>query len=195
MPMSQIRWHALGMLPLVIALAVVLLVAVSWLYPAQVRQVPWPWRWVLPGLRAAGLLALTASLLQPVALRQRRADERAAVVVLVDRSRSMSVTDAGREPAQLVALADGLGRLPPGVRPGETATLAAELERAGTLVGDVVSAGNDLEIAQAFGRGIEGARERLAASQARFAAAAAALAARAEPMPPEGPLRAPRAAM
>src|SRR5688572_17051881 len=119
--LSQIFWHAQSMLPLVIALGVALVVAVLWLYPSQVRQVAWPWRWVLPALRVTGLLVLTATLLQPAALRLRRAEERAAVLVLVDRSRSMSVTDVGRDPAQLVALADGLGRLPAGARPAATA--------------------------------------------------------------------------
>ncbi len=125
MLVAQIRWNAPHMLPLVVALAVALLAAVAWLYPAQARGVRRPWRWVLPGLRAAALLALTASLLQPVMYRPRQAGERGAVLVLVDRSRSMSVTDVTRSPAQLVALADGLGRLPPGARAGVAAGLSS----------------------------------------------------------------------
>lgn len=186
---AQIRWHSLSMMPLVVALGAALVLAVVWLYPAQVRQVGRPWRWVLPGLRATALLVLTASLLQPALQRLRRAEERAAVLVLVDRSRSMSVTDATRAPAQLVALADGLGRLPAGTRPAATAGLGADIERLRGRVGDVVSAGKDLQNAEAFGRGIEAARDRLAQARDRFAAAAAALAERAARLP-EGDVRA-----
>ena len=189
MLVAQIRFNAPHMLPLVVALAVTLVAAVVWLYPAQARGVRRPWRWMLPGLRAAALLALTASLLQPVVYRARQAGERGAVLVIVDRSRSMSVTDVTRSPAQLVALADGLGRLPPGARAGETAGMPGELERLRARLDDVVSAGHDLETAEAFGRGIEAANDRLVKSRAAFDAAAKALAARAPALPAIGALR------
>src|SRR3954467_12320727 len=94
-------------LPLAGGVAVVLCAAAVWLYPAQVKRVRRPWRWVLPGLRVAGLLALVASLARPIALRARPANERGPVLVLIDRSRSMGVVDTGRRHADLVALADG----------------------------------------------------------------------------------------
>ena len=192
---AQIFWHAPHLLPLVVALAVAVAAAVLWLYPAQVRRVRRPWRWVLPALRIAGLLVLAVSLLQPAARRLRRAEERAALVVVVDRSRSMSVTDLGRTPAQLVALADGLGRLPPGMRGRGLAGLPAELERLRERVGDVVSAGQDVETAEAFGRGVEAARARLGAARAAFTGAADALADRASTLPPAGGLSARLAAL
>jgi hypothetical protein len=193
--LAQLRWYSPHMLPLAAVLAAAIVTAVLWLYPAQVRRVRRPWRWVLPGLRAAALLALTASLLQPAVQRLRRAGERGAVLVLVDRSRSMSVADVTRTPAQLVALADGLARLPAGARAGETVGLAAEIERLRERVADVVSAGHDLETAEAFGRGIEAANDGLSKARAGFSKAAKGLAARGPSLPPAGDLRARVAAL
>jgi hypothetical protein len=183
--LAQLHWNSLHLLPWVAVLAAALVVAVVWLYPAQLRNAPQPWRWVLPGLRLAGLLVLSAALLQPVAQRLRRADELGAVLVLVDRSLSMSVADAQRTPAERVALAAGLGRLPPGVRPEDTAAITRSLERLRELVSDVVSAGNDVETAEAFGRGVDAARARLAAARGAFGDLANALASRAEALPPD----------
>ena len=61
--LAQLLWNSRDMLPLVVTLAAALVTAVVWLYPAQVRNVRLPWRWALPGLRAAGLLVLAVSLL------------------------------------------------------------------------------------------------------------------------------------
>jgi hypothetical protein len=187
--LAQLLWHSLNMLPLVIALGAALVVAVVWLYPAQVRRVKWPWRWVLPGLRAIGLLVLCTALLQPAASRLRNAEERPAVIVLIDHSKSMSVTDIARSPSELVALADGLGRLPAGARTGATNNLGFDLDQLREDVARVVSAGHDVETAEAFGRGIEAARSRLANVRAAFTTAAADIAARAASLPEAGELR------
>ena len=93
-----------------------LVAAVLLLYPAQLGAVPWPWRGLLPVLRLMAVFVLVASMLKPIAMRLATAEERGAVVVLVDRSRSMGVIDNSRTPAQLVALADALGKLQPNVR-------------------------------------------------------------------------------
>lgn len=188
--LAQLLWHSSNLLPLVIALSATLVVAVIWLYPAQVRNVRWTWRIMLPGLRAAGLLVLVASLLQPAVQRLRRAQERGAVLVLVDRSKSMSVTDVSRDPAQLVALAAGLERLPPGTRGGLTVELLPKLQQLRDAVSDVVAAGHDVDTAEAFGRGVETARARLDGARAAFANAANDLAARAASFPPKGDLAA-----
>ena len=157
MLVAQILWNSLHLLPLVVALAVALAAAVRVALPAQVRRVRRPWRWVLPGLRAAALLALAASLLQPVVQRLRRAEERGAVLVLVDRSQE-HVGDRRDSHARAARRAGGRagpaaagagGRRPRGWR--------AELERLRARLDDVVSAGNDVETAEAFGRGIEAA--------------------------------------
>jgi hypothetical protein len=181
--LAQLYWNSLHLLPLVGLIAAALIVAVVWLYPAQLRNVPQPWRWVLPALRIVALLVLAAALLQPVAQRLRRADEEGAVLVLVDRSQSMSVADTQRTPAERVALADGLGRLPPGVRPEETAAITRSLERLRELVADVLAAGNDVETAEAFGRGVDAARARLASARGAFGDLANSLAGRAKVLP------------
>ena len=50
---------------------------------------------------------MAASVAQPVAQRALKVEEQGAVVVLIDTSRSMSVQDTQRTPANKVALADG----------------------------------------------------------------------------------------
>src|SRR5688500_11499296 len=97
MPLAaRILWNSLNLLPLVVLLAVALAAAVVWLYPAQLRRVKQPWRIVLPGLRVTGVVVLAASLLQPVLERLRRSEERGAVLLVIDRSKSMSVIDISR---------------------------------------------------------------------------------------------------
>src|SRR5581483_11136480 len=127
--LAELIWYAPQWAPLALGLAALVAGAVFWLYPPQVRLLGSPWRWVLPSLRAIGLLALAASILKPVATRARTPQEAGPVLILVDRSRSMSARDMAGLPAQirqgraavraagqLVSLADGLGLLPPGVR-------------------------------------------------------------------------------
>lgn len=176
--LGQIVWHSLNMLPFVAALGVALSVVVFWFYPAQVRRVRWPWRWLLPALRLLGLLVLCASLLRPAMVLPQQENDRGEVVILVDRSKSMSVTDLNRTPAQLVALADGLGRLPKGLRIAEAEALSVGLQRLRERVGDVLSAQNDAETAEAFGRGVEAARGRLTAARNSFDQTLHALASR-----------------
>ena len=188
-PLAQVLWRAPDALPLAVLVAVAVVAAVVWLYPAQVRRLRWPWRWVLPGLRAAALLGLVVSLLRPVAMRAKTVEERGAVLVLVDRSRSMGVVDRGRSPAQLIALADGLGRLPPGLRDRLTADLVADLDRLKALADELQRARVDLDYANLSGRGVEAARGRFEQTTARLTAAADATAARAAPFPEEAEVR------
>src|SRR5215207_5548094 len=105
-------WQSPGLAPVAVALAAVAAAAVLWLYPPQTRGVPGFFRWAMPGLRALATGALTIAVMQPVALRPRTIEREGAVVLLVDRSRSMGVVDRDRSPAELVALAAGLGALP-----------------------------------------------------------------------------------
>src|SRR6478735_42026 len=101
--LGQVLWNSTRALPVAAAMALAVLAALIWLYPPQVREVRGVWRWGLPLLRACAALALGAALLKPVILRPKTEGERPVVVVLVDRSRSMSVTDNARTRAQLVA--------------------------------------------------------------------------------------------
>src|SRR5947209_3879621 len=86
-----VRWESPRLLPAAIAAGALLAAAVVWFYPAQVRLVRRPWRWLMPGLRALGLVALALALARPVAVRREPAGERGTVAILVDRSGSMDV--------------------------------------------------------------------------------------------------------
>src|SRR4051794_19373125 len=97
--LSQVLWNSPRSLPVAIGVALLSLIAIVWLYPTQVKGLSFGWRWGLPGLRAVGMLALAAALLKPAVLRPRTGDERGAVLVLVDRSRSMAIVDNARTPA------------------------------------------------------------------------------------------------
>jgi hypothetical protein len=185
-----LRWQAPWMLPVAIAVGAALIVAVVWLYPRQVRLVRRPWRWVLPGLRAAALLTLAATLARPVALRTAPAeDERGAVLVVIDRSASMGVADAGRKPSALVALADGLGLLPAGSRARPAALIADELDVLHQTADQTVRAQGELNYARVSGRGIEAAEALLRESSLRLIALGKKIADRAAALaePKDGP--------
>jgi hypothetical protein len=149
-----IQWQSPQMLGVALLVGVLIVLAVGLLYPAQVRLLPAPWRVALPALRCAALLALAVSLGRPVAQRAIGAAEQGAVVILVDASRSMDVRDTLRRPANLVALADGMGRIAPNLRSrGEGfAPIASQVERLPELLKEISQAQVELEIAQFQGR-------------------------------------------
>src|SRR6478672_613902 len=91
-----LRWQSPWLLPVAAGAGALLAAAVVWLYPAQVRQVGRPWRWLMPALRVAALLALAVSLARPVVLRATSPNDHGPVLVLIDSSKSMSVVDGGR---------------------------------------------------------------------------------------------------
>src|SRR5947209_1689967 len=127
--LAALVWQSPGVLPLVALLLVAVWLGAGVLYLPQARRLRWRWRVVLLGLRMAALTALAVSLLQPAITRPPTARERGAIVVMVDHSHSMGVRDRARrgpgQMAPLVALADGLGMLPPGVRSRGDELLAA----------------------------------------------------------------------
>ena len=131
--------------------ALLLVIAVIWSYASQVRSMGWPWRGLLPLLRGLAVLALAASLVKPVAVRVASAAQRGTVLVLVDRSRSMSITDNSRTIAQTVALADALDKLPHGLRSEIAPGLSAVLEHLSALAADVKAAQDDLDYARVSG--------------------------------------------
>lgn len=165
---SQVVWNSGRSLPIVIAVGLSVIAAVAWLYPAQVKELGWRWRIGLPALRAAGMLALVLALLKPAILRPTTRDEQGAVVLLVDRSRSMSVTDNARSPAQLVALADGLGRLPVGRRNNASAAVVDRAADAGPRLAALERAWGEFDYARVAGRGVEAAGARVEASSTRL---------------------------
>lgn len=173
--LSQVLWNSPRSLPVAIVVALVAVIAVVCLYPPQVKGLPFAWRWGLPMLRAGGMLALAAALLKPAVVRPKTAEEQGAVVILVDRSRSMAVADNARTPAQLVALAAGLGRLPEGTRSDRAAAVAAQAVEIRPLLAAADRAAGDLEYARVAGRGVEAARHRVTTALQRLQEQIAAL--------------------
>src|SRR4051794_28313 len=114
--LAQVLWQSPGMAPAAVVLIAVLAAGVMILYPPQTRGVPSVWRWAMPALRGMTVAALAIAVMQPVVLRPRTAARQGAVLVLMDRSHSMSIVDRDRSPAELVALAAGLGVLPTNAR-------------------------------------------------------------------------------
>lgn len=175
---SGIQWQSPQMLAVSLLVGVLVVLAVSLLYPSQVALLPRVWRFTLPALRCAALLALALSIARPVARRTLGEEEQGAVVVLVDASRSMNVCDAQRTAAEKVALADGLGRLPPNARSrGDVfATVAPEIVRLAPLVGAITQAQRELSVAQLQGKENPEAQERLDAAAGQFEALTKSLA-------------------
>lgn len=161
--LSAIQWQSPQMLGISLLIGVLITLAVVLLYPAQVKLLPRVWRFTLPALRCAALLALAASVARPVAQRALKEEEQGAVVVLIDTSRSMAVQDTQRTPANKVALADGLGRLSAGVRSrGEAfALIAPDIERLPTLLSAITQAQREVSVAQLQGKENEQAQARL----------------------------------
>ncbi len=177
--LGQVYLHAPTLWPAAVAATAAVVLAVLVLYPAQLSELRWPWRWVLPGLRLLAAVALAISLLKPIAIRPATADERGAVVVLIDRSRSMGVVDNSRTPAQLVALADALGKLPNDVRGDNATGLGAGVERLRGIAADVRGAGRP-GLCPRLGRDIQYRQKRLHDLGGQYSAAALALAQKAE---------------
>lgn len=174
--------------PLVAAAMALLTFCVAWLYPAQLRGAGLA-AWAAPLLRWVGLAALAASLLKPVILQPRSAEQSGAVIVLVDCSKSMSVIDPGRTPAEQVALAGALGRLPAGTRSETVSSLLDELDRVESRLRNAMAAGSDLDYARLSGRGIAEKQQRLAELVGRYAQSVGDLVARAMALPPKSDLR------
>lgn len=146
--------------PLVVVLVAALTLAVLWLYPGQLRGAG-VIAWSAPLLRWLGVAAIAASLLKPVILQPRSAEQSGAVVVLLDCSKSMGVVDSARTPAEQVSLAGALGRLPAGLRSEAVASLGDDLDRVDSRLRSVLAARSDLDYARVSGRGIVEKQQRL----------------------------------
>ena len=159
--LAQVLWQEPEMAPVVVAVLAVMLAALLLLYPPQVRYVPRRWRWVLPGLRISAVAALAISIVQPAVLRPRSAAQQGAIIVLADRSRSMSVSDRGRSPAEMVSLAAGLGALEPGARKEALPDLRAQLDQARAAIDETIRARSEADYARISARGAGAAEVRL----------------------------------
>src|SRR3954468_23732295 len=94
--MQSLRW-----LPISVVAAALALAGTWWLYRPQVRLRSRGMRVMLPLVRMMALLALAVALIKPVILRAKTTAEQGTLVVLIDRSASMDVTDINRSAAQL----------------------------------------------------------------------------------------------
>lgn len=179
-----LAWESLNSWPLAAALGAVLTFAVLWLYPSQVKG-GGVGGWAPPLLRWIAITVLVASLLKPIVLRPRSADQWSAVLVLLDCSRSMGVTDPGRTPAERVALAAALGRLPPGSRSDVGSAVVSDLDQLAVRAEEAVNAQGDLDYARVSGRGVAEKQARLREVIGRYLDAIRGMAERAA-MVPEG---------
>jgi hypothetical protein len=177
--LARLQWQSPQMLGASLLVGVLIVLAVVLLYPAQVRLLPMAWRFTLPALRCAALLALAVSVARPVAQRTLREDEQGAVVVIVDQSKSMDVRDNQRTPAMLVALADGLGRLPPKSRTRDEvfAAIAPDIDRLPGVVEAINQAQVELDVAELQGKENPQARKRFDDEAKEFTKLAKSLAA------------------
>lgn len=173
--LAQMYWRSPNLWPLAAAGALFVAIVVFSFYPAQLSLVRWPWRGILPGLRIAALICVALALPKPVVMRPASAEERGAILMLVDRSRSMSIVDNSRTHPQLVALADALGKLKPEVRGDASTRLSAGVERLRAAAASVRAAQDDLDYARVSGRDIQFRHTRVDEAAARFGTEAAAL--------------------
>jgi hypothetical protein len=148
-------------------------------YGQQARTLTMPWRWVLPALRVSALVALTISILRPVITRAKSQEEQGTVLVLFDRSMSMSAVDRslaeaperGRVVGQLVALADGLGKLVGSSRIRAMADVHRDIRGLETLAEEVARTHREVEYARLSGRDPQEAHGRFEAAIQNFVAA------------------------
>lgn len=175
MMMGALTCRGIEYWPLVLCALGLVLAATAFLYGPQMRRLGGAGRWALPALRLAALLALTASILRPVIIRDRSAEEQGQVLLLVDRSMSMGVLDRslarpGDRRAvvgQLVAMADALGALPEGVRP-RTLTGLYDIQRLEMLADEIGRTWREAEFARLSGRAPQEATARFDRAVAEF---------------------------
>jgi hypothetical protein len=160
-PLAVLRLQYSRSLPWVILLLAILALLVLFIYPAQLRQIPARVRWLLPTLRILAVFAIGLSILRPVVTRPRVASERAPVVVLFDNSASMGVIDSNRAPAEWVAIAAAMGKLPADARDKQLDAVQGGCDRISTQAEDVIRARAELDYARLAGRGVDAAQSRL----------------------------------
>jgi hypothetical protein len=188
-----IAWRAAELWPVALAALVLLAAGTVLLYPSQVSSLGKGWRRVLPALRFAAIAALAASVLRPVVIRARSAEEEGAVVILFDRSLSMGARDhaliAGsgdhaRAVGELISLADGLGRLSASNYPAEAAGLLKEIRKLESLAEEIVRVRREADYARLSGREPREAQNRLEQAMAELIRAAGSAGQRAKLLGP-----------
>jgi len=175
---AAVSWRAVELWPAALALGALAVAALGLLYGPALRAVAPAWRVALMVLRGLAMAALAASVLRPVMVRITSTQEQGIVAVLLDTSMSMGVRDrafegaeGGEQAAELVSLADALGRLPPGAR---STAGADQVRQIALLAEDVLRARRGLDFARLSGRHTAEAQSRLDRAIDEFVAAARA---------------------
>ena len=176
MLLSDLVWQDSRSVAMVSLLLIVLSLAALIFYAPQWKLIRIRYRIILIGLRLLGLLALAISLLQPVITRQLKTAGKGIVVIAVDHSFSMDVQDRQRKPAQWVALADGMGRLPEGLR-SRPVKITAAAEDIRFRFDEVNTAQSELDYATVSGRSTVEAVSRWNLAYSEFRKAISTLAA------------------
>ncbi len=168
MMLGSILWQSLNRIPLALGLLALTVLAVLWMYRRQSGLLGKPWRWVLPSLRILALGALLLSILRPILIRAKTTSEQGTLLVIVDDSMSMSVTDSSRTAAARLALADALGDLPNRPKSQQAADITQKLDQASLLLAEMERLASEVDYARLSGRGVKEAQSRLEDKQAQF---------------------------
>lgn len=146
------EWPLWAAAPAALAAAV----AAGLLYRRETRAARGVYSWLLPWLRAVAVFAVTFILAGPLLHRRRVEGERGRVLLFLDASRSMGLTDEAMEPARKLLLVHRAGWIPP-------ETLDTALVEAADGIAQAVRAGgraelhpeSALEAAREFARDLE----------------------------------------
>lgn len=134
-------WSALGG----IAAALGLGALAWWLYWRESRQRPDATAWLLPSLRALAVVLVVLILTGPVLQHERTIRQLGRVVMLVDASQSMELTDQAMPMARKVAVLANLDRLPDEPFFASARDAARQLTRARDLAGEIFDPATDRE--------------------------------------------------
>lgn len=176
-------WRSLSHLPFAVIVAFACAVIIAFLYRSQLRSAHWFWRWTIPAFRTIAVITLIASALRPTLLKPAAPQDLGSIVILLDDSPSMSITDSSWTPPELVRLADSLHILPPGISRWPGQDLQSQVAHLRPLLDDAARAATELEYARLAGRSVESADKRAVRTRAALLAACSAMAARAPSLP------------
>lgn len=128
-----------------VALALALGALAWWLYWQESRTRPGAARWMLPTLRAAAIMLVVLILTGPVLRHEHTVRHLGKVTVLVDASRSMTLSDPGIPTARKVALLAAMDRLPDEPFFVSARESGAHLRQARDLANEMLAAGTEQE--------------------------------------------------
>jgi hypothetical protein len=181
---AALTFRATGLWPVsLLALALLGLALVAF-YAPQAKVLPRPWQWILPLLRGSALVALGVSILRPVLSTHDPRVEPGTVLVLLDRSMSMGVTDRTfaassrldwerrRAISETIRLAEAMGLIAIDKRRRATPGDVEAAERLGSLAEEIRRARREAEYARLSGRDSADAQRRLDLVLSQFNVAA-----------------------